>query len=79
MAEKINLDIKRSVVDIILLIRSIQRIEGNPDCFRRGMDSCDQMDCAWRKYCLEYEDELPLFPGNSGKTSDKFQTNKVPE
>lgn len=35
------------------LIRSIQRAEGNPDCFQRAGGHCDRMDCAWREYCLE--------------------------
>ena len=35
------------------LIRSIQRAEGNPDCFRQAQGCCDQFDCTWRKYCLE--------------------------
>lgn len=33
------------------LIRSIQRIEGNADCFDKGIRSCDRRDCAWRVYC----------------------------
>lgn len=35
------------------IIRSIQRAEGNFDCFgtaRAGV--CDQMNCLWRKDCL---------------------------
>ena len=34
-------------------IRSIQRAEGNPDCFHKAQGYCDQLDCAWRQYCLE--------------------------
>jgi len=57
MVEEINPDAKKSAVNMTLLIRSIQHIEGNPDCFRRAMDFCEHLDCAWRKYCLGYEDE----------------------
>jgi hypothetical protein len=39
-------------LDLTHLVRSIQRQEGNPDCFRTGLQHCDRMDCAWRKYCL---------------------------
>jgi len=46
---------RKSFLDIIALIRSIQRAEGNPDCFRRFEGHCDQTDCAWRTYCLEGE------------------------
>jgi len=38
-------------LDIITLIRSIQRSEGNPDCFLKGNADCDQLNCAWRPYC----------------------------
>ena len=40
-------------LDIKNLIRSVQRAEGNPDCFGRGQASCDQTECAWRPYCLK--------------------------
>ena len=44
---------KRDFVDITALVRSVQRAEGNRDCFRRGQIYCDQTDCVWRKYCLD--------------------------
>lgn len=44
---------KKSYLDIATLIRSIQRAEGNMDCFQMGMIDCDQMDCKWRAFCLE--------------------------
>jgi hypothetical protein len=35
------------------LIRSIQRNEGNFDCFATAFyGSCDQQSCLWRKDCL---------------------------
>lgn len=34
------------------LIRSIQRAEGNFDCFGTGDDYCDQFTCYWRSLCL---------------------------
>jgi len=39
--------------DITRLIRSVQRIEGNPDCFGKADGNCDRLDCAWREYCLK--------------------------
>jgi hypothetical protein len=45
----------RNYLDIITLIRSIQRSEGNPDCFLKGNADCDQLNCAWRPYCLGKE------------------------
>ena len=44
---------KKSFLDITTLIRSIQRAEGNTDCFQKGMIDCDQVDCKWRPFCLE--------------------------
>jgi hypothetical protein len=35
------------------IIRSIQRAEGNFDCFGRATSGvCDQTNCLWRKDCL---------------------------
>ena len=38
--------------DVAHLIRSLQRAEGNPDCFRSAENHCTQEDCAWRELCL---------------------------
>ena len=48
-----NGKVKKDLLDITVLIRSIQRAEGNPDCFLKRHDDCDQIDCAWRLYCLD--------------------------
>ena len=42
-------------VDIAHLIRSIQRLEKNPDCFGVAeiQSHCDCMNCSWRELCLE--------------------------
>jgi hypothetical protein len=34
------------------LIKSIQRKEGNFDCFGTAKSYCDQLSCAWRVDCL---------------------------
>jgi hypothetical protein len=39
-------------VDIIALVRSLQRAAGMADCFRIGIVDCDVTDCDWRAYCL---------------------------
>jgi len=49
-------------LDITELVRSLQRTEGNEDCFRRGHQNCEQTDCAWRTYCLAPEAGLPVKP-----------------
>ena len=42
-------------VDIAHLIRSIQRLEKNPDCFGVAeiQSHYDCTNCAWRSLCLE--------------------------
>jgi hypothetical protein len=45
--------------DLTHFIRSMQRLEGNPDCFRRTNQDCDRGDCVWRAYCLEASQEYP--------------------
>jgi hypothetical protein len=46
---------RNNQVDIAHLIRSIQRLEKNPDCFgvTEFQRHCDRVNCAWRKLCLE--------------------------
>jgi hypothetical protein len=48
---------RNDLFDLTNLIRSIQRAEGNPDCFSRAQGYCDRLDCAWREYCLEKPQE----------------------
>jgi hypothetical protein len=55
---KVSINTKRQGIEddslyITALIRSIQRVEGNFDCFRRAKEYCDQTDCCWREYCLK--------------------------
>jgi hypothetical protein len=46
-------DSMRKFPDITRLIRSVQIIEGNPDCFGKSDGNCDRLDCAWRELCLK--------------------------
>jgi len=48
-----DLGLKKNFLDVTNLIRSIQRAEGNPDCFGRAGGHCDQLGCAWRPHCIE--------------------------
>jgi hypothetical protein len=53
--ESINIHkkcVENNFLDITHMIRSIQLLEGNIDCFRRSNGYCDQLDCCWRPYCL---------------------------
>ena len=55
---------KPNHVDLINLVRSIQRAEGNIDCYRRGRQECDRMSCAWRNHCLiGSEEKSPQYIG----------------
>ena len=49
---------KPNYVDLVNLVRSIQRAEGNIDCYRRGVESCNRMNCVWRDHCLKESEGL---------------------
>ena len=34
------------------LIKAIQKVEGNFECFGTAEGSCDQLKCCWRNDCL---------------------------
>ncbi len=66
---------KGSFLDLNQLVRSIQRAEGNPDCFGRSNGFCDRTECAWRPYCLggrEKEPEGGLGPGGDSMNAQPF-------
>lgn len=44
---------RKNLLDIKTLVRSIQRADGQEDCFLSGRVECDWADCPWRPYCLE--------------------------
>jgi len=52
MANKMDNNSRNNFPELTRLIRSIQKIEGNPDCFETIDEDCDHLDCAWREYCL---------------------------
>jgi hypothetical protein len=62
-------------VDLVKLIRSIQRAEGNVDCYRRGLEFCDRMDCVWRDHCLK----APEGPSKTASELDKPQKAAYPK
>lgn len=47
------LDPKQNYLDITALIRSLQRTEGEDDCFRTTNFNCQRLDCRWREYCFD--------------------------
>ena len=53
MSENFDNHLKEQFPDLEHLIRSIQHIEGNPDCFAKSDGHCDREDCVWREYCLK--------------------------
>ena len=53
MANRIDAHANENFPDLAHFIRSIQRIEGNPDCFGTAASGCDHLDCRWREYCLK--------------------------
>ena len=61
---------KPNYVDLINLVRSIQRSEGNIDCYRRGRRECDRLNCYWRDHCLKK-------PEGSSKGSESHDRAKA--
>jgi len=53
MVDRTDTGSSDNFLDITRLIRSVQHIEGNPDCFGKADGNCDRLDCAWREYCLK--------------------------
>ena len=44
---------KHNYLDVTALIRSLQRAEGENDCFRTSGLKCQRADCRWREYCFD--------------------------
>ena len=53
MANNPDYQPKDQCPDVKLFIQSIQRIEGNLDCFGTSDGDCEHQDCLWREYCLK--------------------------
>ena len=71
--------IKTAKMTKITLVREIQLLEGNFDCFATAIENrCDQCDCLWREDCfaaakkakIEFSVSIPLkgrfLPGEIG-------------
>jgi len=61
---------KPNYVDLVNLVRSIQRAEGNIDCYRRGPQQCDRVNCVWRDHCLKE-------PEGPSTVDSKLQEHKI--
>lgn len=53
MGEKDNTFQRDNLPDIPHLIRSIQRIKGNPDCFGMIAEDCLSSTCCWYELCFK--------------------------
>ena len=63
-ADKMYIDSNNNLPDLTHLIRSVQRIEGNPDCFGKADGGeCDRLECFWRETCLKYVKRSPVITG----------------
>jgi hypothetical protein len=63
----------KDLCNLTELVRSLQRTEGHPDCFRLARSAsgtCDKLDCLWRRSCLRKPDE-------AGKSRPKFDPQAV--
>ncbi len=41
------------LLDVTELVRSLQRQENAPDCFKKSGGACAQEACFWREWCLK--------------------------
>ncbi len=56
LADRIGMDV--SGLGLVDAIRTLQRHEGNFDCFARaGSGYCDQYECLFYEDCMEYSRE----------------------
>ena len=55
-----ELGVKTDGLNRTEVIRSIQRKEGNFDCFGKAQNFCDQSNCAWRTECLPQPAQSPV-------------------
>ena len=60
--------------DLVGLIRSLQRLDGQPDCFGTAAEICGKTECAWREYCLHLAGR-PL----AAPEEDSVKINRSPD
>jgi hypothetical protein len=64
--------------DVARLIRSLQRLEGNPECFGTGQPACEGIGCAWRDYCLKPVGETIAYgEGDADKSMSSSRYKRV--
>ena len=62
---------KPDYVDLVNLVRSIQRAEGNIDCYGKGWQQCERTNCAWRDHCLMAPGEKSTSPIGSQDKAER--------
>jgi|OpeIllAssembly_1097287.scaffolds.fasta_scaffold11807_3 hypothetical protein len=62
--------------DLARLIRSLQRLEGHPDCFGTAEQLCERSECAWREYCLKPEGGPAFSPEGDSEPTDHPRSGK---
>ncbi len=62
--------------DLTQFVRSIQRIEGNPDCFARTTIDCDSLDCQWYSYCFKELKKIKGSVSNIPESKEKWYQKK---
>lgn len=51
--ENIPVENLKYFLNVTEMVRSVQRREGNPDCFQKAKGPCGHRDCFWRPWCVE--------------------------
>jgi hypothetical protein len=70
---------KSDYVDLGSLIRSIQRVEGNIDCYRTGRQQCEQMNCVWRDHCLKAPGKASMADNESHQHKNAADPKQAPD
>ena len=69
---------EEDLFDLTDLVRSLQRLEGNQDCFHTNPNSCGRLDCSWRSLCLKQPDEPKKRDRNFFIKADKGKVGEYP-
>lgn len=62
---------EKEYLNVVSLIRSIQKAEGRKDCFAQNPETCEQTECTWRTYCLD----MTSGSNNLGQPTKKKEDN----
>ena len=66
-------DLKLKSKNKTQMIRAIQEAEGNPQCFRSGLEHCEHVDCCWLEECIPQQFAEVHSQGGVGARTGKWR------